>query len=252
MAWRIIVKTVKGHRYRYRQRSFRVGGKVKTESVYLGRADGPAGDAEPAAKPSQAAKSAPRSDDGVIAWLMEPKNAKPWRRPYAASRAATFTNTLPLDRRILSLPIALGVRISSRPWPDPHPKRDSPWYAPKADHIQLPDPTRLPARNPRQSAARYHQFLLHELVHATRHPSRLDRLNQGSSRSSRYAWEEMVAEIGSWLVLNRIAPGEDPLPMSAHYVQHFARQARPQDHRSAFAEAKRAADYILEHWPDKL
>ena len=40
MAWRTIYKTVKGHRYAYRQRSKREGGKVKTESVYLGPVDG--------------------------------------------------------------------------------------------------------------------------------------------------------------------------------------------------------------------
>jgi hypothetical protein len=36
----VVVKTVKGKRYRYLQRSYRVGGKVRTESKYLGPADG--------------------------------------------------------------------------------------------------------------------------------------------------------------------------------------------------------------------
>lgn len=40
MSWYQITKTVKGRRYLYRQRSFRVAGKVRTESVYLGPADG--------------------------------------------------------------------------------------------------------------------------------------------------------------------------------------------------------------------
>lgn len=35
----VVTKIIKGRRYRYRQRSYRVGKKVKTESVYLGPAD---------------------------------------------------------------------------------------------------------------------------------------------------------------------------------------------------------------------
>jgi hypothetical protein len=39
MPWRPILKTVKGHQYAYLQRSFREGGRVRTESRYLGPAD---------------------------------------------------------------------------------------------------------------------------------------------------------------------------------------------------------------------
>src|SRR5689334_22865693 len=40
MGWYRVVKTVKGHRYLYEQRSWREGKKVRTESRYIG----PAGD----------------------------------------------------------------------------------------------------------------------------------------------------------------------------------------------------------------
>ena len=36
MGWYIVIKTVKGYRYAYWQRSYRVGGKVKTEAQYIG------------------------------------------------------------------------------------------------------------------------------------------------------------------------------------------------------------------------
>ena len=38
MQWYEVTKTIKGRKYRYRQRTYRVGGKVKTESHYLGPA----------------------------------------------------------------------------------------------------------------------------------------------------------------------------------------------------------------------
>jgi hypothetical protein len=36
----VVIKTINGRRYRYLQRSYRVGKKVRTESLYLGPADG--------------------------------------------------------------------------------------------------------------------------------------------------------------------------------------------------------------------
>ena len=369
MAWRTIYKTVKGHRYAYRQRSKREGGKVKTESVYLGPVDGlvrhgqsgvpghpvliplwrvdsgyrhtrgataldvvrhegqelgntyiadqvktvcdddilrerPAGDLvwvtrtaaearrygkraervdlpansivlaadrdggllilrgglapadetrDQPAKGSQPAKTTPRDDEQLISSLMEPKNAKTWRRPYSAAAEATFTESLRLDPRILNLPLALGVRISSLPWPHPWKHHDNPWYSPDDDHIQLPDPSRLPARTPLLSAHRYHQALLHELVHATAHGSRLARRSRLLSFSDDYAWEEMVAEIGSCLVLNRIgASDERVLAMSADYVQGYAARLPEYHQHQAFTAAKRAAEYILTLWPGEV
>ena len=39
-AWYQVVKVIKGHRYLYRQRTWREGKKVRTESHYIGPADG--------------------------------------------------------------------------------------------------------------------------------------------------------------------------------------------------------------------
>jgi hypothetical protein len=41
--WRmayIVIKTIKGRQYRYQQRTYRQGGKVRTETIYLGPVDG--------------------------------------------------------------------------------------------------------------------------------------------------------------------------------------------------------------------
>lgn len=42
MSWYTVIKTVKGRRYRYKQRTWREGNRVRTESVYLGALDGSA------------------------------------------------------------------------------------------------------------------------------------------------------------------------------------------------------------------
>lgn len=38
----IVIKTIKGRQYRYQQRTYREGGKVRTESIYLGPVGGTA------------------------------------------------------------------------------------------------------------------------------------------------------------------------------------------------------------------
>ena len=38
----IVIKTIKGRQYRYQQRTYRQGGKVRTESIYLGPVGGAA------------------------------------------------------------------------------------------------------------------------------------------------------------------------------------------------------------------
>lgn len=58
MAWYTVTKKVKGRAYLYRQRSFRVGGKVRTESVYLGPADGGGGGGGQSAATDEAQASA--------------------------------------------------------------------------------------------------------------------------------------------------------------------------------------------------
>ena len=57
MGWYRVIKTIKGHRYIYEQRTWREGKHVRTESRYLGPADGPAlrggASREPTRKPER-------------------------------------------------------------------------------------------------------------------------------------------------------------------------------------------------------
>lgn len=63
----IVIKRIAGHSYRYRQWSWREGGRVRSKCRCLGRADGPAGDAPQA--PTYAV-------DAVEAWLKTHINAQ--------------------------------------------------------------------------------------------------------------------------------------------------------------------------------
>lgn len=65
------------------------------------------------------------------------------------------------------------------------------YYAPKSDKIHLPKPSSF------ESTYAYNATALHELAHATGHPSRLNRDMSGKYGQESYAFEELVAEISS-------------------------------------------------------
>lgn len=67
----------------------------------------------------------------------------------------------------------------------------SPHYIPSADKIKMP------MREQFQNEENYYATLLHEMVHATGHESRLARDFSGRFGSEAYAFEELIAELGA-------------------------------------------------------
>ena len=68
---------------------------------------------------------------------------------------------------------------------------DRAFYVPSADYIQLPELDQF------KSSADYYATSLHELAHWTGHESRLNRDFSGRFGNEAYAFEELVAELGS-------------------------------------------------------
>jgi antirestriction protein ArdC len=65
------------------------------------------------------------------------------------------------------------------------------FYVPSADYIQLPELDQF------KSSHDYYATSLHELSHWTGHESRLNRDFSGRFGNEAYAFEELVAELGS-------------------------------------------------------
>ena len=121
---------------------------------------------------------------------------------------------------------------------------DRAFYHPALDFIQLPPDDAFESPATRASVA------LHELAHATGHPSRLNRDLTGKFGSSAYSREEMRAELTSLLIGSEIGLSTD-VPNHASYIQSWIANLR-QDKREFFhaaAEAQRIADYILSFHP---
>ena len=113
------------------------------------------------------------------------------------------------------------------------------YYSPVKDLIWLPEPARFTC------AEDYYRVALHELTHWSGHAARCNRPLQGRQHIEAYAFEELVAEMGSAFLC-----GHCGLPASlqhASYVDHWL-QALRNDRRLIFtaaALAQKASAYLL-------
>lgn len=116
------------------------------------------------------------------------------------------------------------------------------YYHRAEDYVQIPHPEHF------VSPAQYYATLLHEIVHWTGHPTRLNREFGGKFGDDAYAFEELVAEIGSAYLSTDM--GLAPELHHAEYIGHWVKLLR--DHRqaivSAAARASEAAGYLLSHF----
>jgi len=117
---------------------------------------------------------------------------------------------------------------------------DAAFYMPSMDRIQLPN---KPAFDGAQS---YYATAFHELTHWTGAKHRLDRnLSAGRFGNPAYAFEELVAEIGSaFLCQDHGIQGE---LRHAGYIEHWLKACR-EDSKAIFKAAalsQKAADYLL-------
>lgn len=119
-------------------------------------------------------------------------------------------------------------------------------YLPGADRIVLP------VRCAFHSAAAFYATWAHEAVHSTGHASRLARDLSGSPNSGAYAREELVAELGSVLIGDRLEIGSD-LANHASYLGSWIALLRetPRLLLQVLGEARRAVDLIVPEADDQ-
>jgi antirestriction protein ArdC len=115
------------------------------------------------------------------------------------------------------------------------------FYEPKRDLITVPPRTFF------DSPSGFYETLLHELVHATGHESRLDR--PGTFGSDAYAWEELIAEMGSAMLSVVVGIPAPDFPNMASYIHSWRR--RMERDAQAICEAAAAAQKAVEWLLDK-
>lgn len=114
------------------------------------------------------------------------------------------------------------------------------FYAPGSDHIQMP---------PLQAfidAESYTATKAHELVHWTGHPARLQREFGKRFGDNAYAFEELVAELGSAFLCADLAITPETREDHASYLAHWLTVLKA-DKRAIFtaaSAAQKACDYL--------
>jgi antirestriction protein ArdC len=144
------------------------------------------------------------------------------------------------------IPALEGILASYPNRPEVYYKeQDRAYYDPNADSITLPSLAQF------ESAQEHAYTLAHELTHSTGHDSRLNRWSKPEDKPSRfgcasYAKEELVAEIGSCMLLT-MAGVEVDIKNSGAYIKGWLKALKDDKTLifSAAAKANAATSLIL-------
>ncbi len=115
----------------------------------------------------------------------------------------------------------------------------------RACYLLATDTICLPSRNRFDSPAAFVATWAHEVAHSTGHKSRLNRDLSGRMGSASYAQEELVSELASFLICNRLEVDSCPENHGA-YLQSWADVLRESSKviLKVFSESRKAADLI--------
>ena len=120
---------------------------------------------------------------------------------------------------------------------------DSAYYSPAMDSIVLPTKAQF------KNTAEYYGTAFHEMTHSTGHVSRLNRIEKKAAfGNEEYSKEELVAEIGSAVLLNQCGlETESSAKNNAAYIQSWLRVLK-NDKKMIFgasSRAEKAVKFIL-------
>ena len=123
------------------------------------------------------------------------------------------------------------------------------WYEDdtKAYYIPSRDEIHLPNRRTFSSLSGFWGTAMHELSHWTGNESRLNRDMCHSFGSQKYAREELIAEVSSWLLAVTLGTPHEPQNSAAYlasWVKDF--KDKPRELYSAISQAQKVVDYLLE------
>ena len=120
------------------------------------------------------------------------------------------------------------------------------YFSPSDDVIGMPSRETFTGTKTSTSTEAYYSTLAHELVHWTGHTTRLDRLKTGGKRSTEYAFEELVAELGAVFLNVSYGIKTQPTADNAQYLNGWISKLQ-NDHKyitTAMTQASKAIDHL--------
>ena len=140
-------------------------------------------------------------------------------------------------------PIPFGERVIASSGVTTREKGQRACYIPSIDEVHMPNRERF------DSAENFYATMLHELTHATGHSSRLDRKKGNAFGSAEYAYEELIAEMGSAFLTATLGIQGD-IENHASYIDSWISVLK--HNKKAFfracTEAQKAADWLLDRY----
>jgi antirestriction protein ArdC len=125
------------------------------------------------------------------------------------------------------------------------------FYSPKKDYINMEYKTNFKDTEESNATVHYYSTLFHELAHSSGHEKRTNRiktnLNRFGSHTIEYAFEELVAEIGSILLGHQFNIEKTVRDNHAKYLNSWIK-ALKNDYTfltGATAQAQKAVDYFV-------
>jgi len=115
------------------------------------------------------------------------------------------------------------------------------------DYINLPSPESFKETKGSSATENYYSVLFHELTHWSGASHRLDRLQHSKFGDKNYAFEELVAELGSAFLCARTGVESSPREDHAKYIRNWL-AALKNDKKfifSASSQAQKAVDYLV-------
>lgn len=115
------------------------------------------------------------------------------------------------------------------------------FYRSSTDTVHMPDSERFHMGERRTE--NYYSVLMHELTHATGHPSRLNRQLGTRFGSEDYAKEELIAELGAAFLCAKLDITPEVRDDHAQYIQNWL-HALKNDRKYIFSAAARAQEAV--------
>ena len=120
----------------------------------------------------------------------------------------------------------------------------------RAYYTSLMDYIQMPLKETFENEVSYYGTLFHEIIHSTGNEKRLQRFKNTDSRifgSETYSKEELVAEIGSAMLLNECGLLDNTIENNASYIKSWLKALKNDASFIVYASSKssKAVDYIL-------
>ena len=258
MQWYLVIKTINGHQYYYKQKTYRVGRSVRTQNIYVGpvrngRPHMPGGwtSGHPnldgavtlplpfgavVVTPVESPITGALVQEVVSVLADEKRAASGWMVPWASRKGKS---KVARDPRLNTLIAALGVQMTR--------DKSGAWYRPATDEVNMPGEEYFVDRPGQSASAAWHSTFFHELTHWTKAKGRSYRERHFDQRG--YAREELVAELGAVLLMRAFKIDNGDIGMSARYFQTWLKRSGDEAEAVAHAtkEAEKAVKFILEH-----